>query len=58
MTGCGKLDNNGKTVSGAPLACGTKLSYGVGKGTPKVTLVHLCAQCAKGGTQDGHTDQR
>ena len=48
MTGCGKLDNNGKTVSGAPLACGTKLSYGVGKGTPKITFVHLCAQCAKG----------
>ena len=58
MSGCGKLDNNGKVVSGAPLACGTKLTYGVGKGTPKVTLVHLCAACfAKGGTCDGHTDK-
>ena len=43
--GCGKEDNNGKTVTGAALRCGTKLSYGVGKGTPKNTVVHLCKEC-------------
>jgi hypothetical protein len=53
MTGCGKLDNNGKVVSGAPLVCGTKLSYGVGKGTPKITVVHLCAACLMKGEPDG-----
>jgi hypothetical protein len=42
---CGKLDNNGRVVSGSKLPCGTKLSYGVGKGTPKTTIVHLCAAC-------------
>jgi hypothetical protein len=46
MAGCGRLDNNGKVVSGKPLACGTKLSYGVGK-QPKTTVVHLCAKCEK-----------
>jgi hypothetical protein len=45
--GCGKADNNGKTVSGSKLPCGTKLSYGVGKGVPKREVVHLCAECAK-----------
>lgn len=47
MAGCGKLDNNGKAVSGGPLPCGTKLTYGVGKGTPKRTVVHLCKECEK-----------
>ena len=42
--GCGKADNNGKEVSGSPLACGTKLTYGVGK-EPKRTEVHLCREC-------------
>lgn len=45
MAGCGKIDNNGKAVSGAALPCGTRLSYGVGKGTPKREVVHLCAEC-------------
>jgi hypothetical protein len=45
-TGCGKEDNNGKTVTGTPLRCGVKLSYGVGK-QPKTTVVHLCAKCEK-----------
>jgi hypothetical protein len=45
MVGCGKLDNNGKVVTGTALPCGTKLSYGVGKGTPKSTVVHLCKEC-------------
>lgn len=44
MAGCGKPDNNGKAVSGSPLLCGTKLSYGVGKET-KHTVVHLCREC-------------
>ena len=48
MAGCGKLDNNGKVVSGSKLPCGTKLSYGVGKGAPKSTVVHLCKDCEKG----------
>ena len=48
MSGCGKLDNNGKVVTGAPLPCGTNLTYGVGKGTTKRTVVHLCAACEKG----------
>jgi len=43
--GCGKLDNNGKEVTGAALPCGTKLTYGVGKGEPKRTVVHLCKEC-------------
>jgi hypothetical protein len=43
--GCGKLDNNGKVVSGSKLPCGTKLSYGVGKGASKHTEVHLCEKC-------------
>ena len=47
MTGCGKLDNNGKVVSGSPLPCGTKLWYGVGKGTVKREVLHLCAACEK-----------
>ena len=45
MAGCGKLDNAGKVVSGAPLPCGTKLTYGVGKGVPKRTEVQLCKVC-------------
>jgi hypothetical protein len=45
MTGCGKLDNNGKVVSGGKLPCGTRLTYGVGK-QAKTTVVHLCADCA------------
>ena len=45
MAGCGKLDNAGKVVSGAPLQCGVKLTYGVGKGVPKRTEVHLCKVC-------------
>jgi hypothetical protein len=45
MTGCGKFDNNGKVVTGSPLTCGTKLTYGVGKGVPKRTIVHLCKEC-------------
>ena len=55
MAGCGKLDNNGKVVSGAPLACGTKLTYGTlsGRGAAKRTVIHLCAQCAKGETKCG-----
>jgi hypothetical protein len=53
MTGCGKLDNNGKVVSGGALPCGTKLTYGVGKGTPKVTETHLCKQCQERATRDG-----
>ena len=44
---CGREDNNGKTVTGAALRCGTKLSYGVGKGVPKTTIVHLCAKCTE-----------
>lgn len=52
MSGCGKLDNNGKIVTGAPLPCGTKLSYGVGK-EPKRTETHLCADCVKKGDTDG-----
>ena len=51
MAGCGKLDNNGKKVSGSPLACGTKLSFGVGK-EPKRTVTHLCAACEKGAPDD------
>ena len=47
-TGCGKEDNNGKQVTGTALRCGVKLTYGVGKGVPKRTEIHLCAQCAKG----------
>jgi hypothetical protein len=51
MVGCGKLDNNGREVSGGPLPCGTKLTYGVGKET-KRTEVHLCKECkAKEETQ-------
>jgi hypothetical protein len=42
--GCGKLDNNGKVVSGAALPCGTKLTYGTGKES-KRTVVHLCKEC-------------
>lgn len=45
MAGCGKLDNNGRVVSGGKLPCGTKLTYGVGKGVPKRTEVHLCKEC-------------
>ena len=45
MAGCGKADNNGKKVSGSKLNCGTKLSYGVGKGVTKSTVVHLCKAC-------------
>ena len=41
---CGKSDNNRKVVEGSPLACGTKLTYGVGK-QPRVTTVHLCKEC-------------
>ena len=44
--GCGKPDNNGKAVSGSPLLCGTRLTYGVGK-QPKSTVVHLCKDCSK-----------
>jgi hypothetical protein len=44
MSGCGKLDNNGKVVTGSALLCGTKLTYGVGKET-KRTETHLCAEC-------------
>lgn len=44
MTGCGKLDNNGKVVSGTALPCGTKLSFGVNK-EPKRTETHLCREC-------------
>jgi hypothetical protein len=47
MAGCGKLDNNGRVVSGGKLTCGTKLTFGAGK-EPKRTEIHLCAQCAKG----------
>jgi hypothetical protein len=50
--GCGKADNNGKTVSGSKLPCGTKLSYGVGKGVPKREVVHLCKECETNGS--GH----
>jgi hypothetical protein len=46
--GCGKPDNNGKVVSGAPLLCGTHLYYGVGKEIKKVE-VHLCTDCTKKG---------
>ena len=46
MAGCGKIDNNGKVVTGAPLACGTKITYGVGK-QPKHTVIHLCRDCEK-----------
>lgn len=46
MAGCGKLDNNGKAVSGSPLPCGTRLTFGVGKET-KRTETHLCRECAK-----------
>lgn len=46
MAGCGKLDNNGKVVSGAPLPCGTSLTYGTGK-EPRRTETHLCRECAK-----------
>jgi hypothetical protein len=54
MTGCGKQDNNGKAVTGTALPCGTKLTYGVGKGTPKNTVVHLCRECeAKEGQSCG-----
>jgi hypothetical protein len=45
MAGCGKADNNGKQVSGSKLTCGTKLTYGVGKGMPKRTETHLCKEC-------------
>ena len=44
-TGCGKEDNNGKKVTGSVLRCGVKLTYGVGKGVPKRTEVHLCKEC-------------
>jgi hypothetical protein len=53
MTGCGKADNNGKKVSGSKLTCGTRLSYGVGKGVPKREVVHLCAEC-EGTNGNGH----
>ena len=43
MAGCGRADNNGKTVTGSKLICGTRLSYGVGKET-KRTVVHLCQE--------------
>ena len=46
MAGCGKLDSNGKAVSGSPLPCGTRLTFGVGKET-KRTETHLCRECAK-----------
>jgi hypothetical protein len=45
MAGCGKLDNAGKVVTGSKLVCGTNLTYGVGKGVPKRTVVHYCAEC-------------
>ena len=44
MAGCGKLDNNGRVVSGGKLTCGTKLTFGAGK-EPKRTEVHLCKEC-------------
>jgi hypothetical protein len=47
MAGCGKLDNAARVVTGGKLACGTKLTFGTGK-EPKQTVIHLCAQCAKG----------
>jgi hypothetical protein len=53
MTGCGKLDNNGKVVSGSPLPCGTKLTYGTGK-EKKRTETHLCKECE---ASDGHSNQ-
>ena len=44
MAGCGRLDNNGKAVSGSPLLCGIRLTYGTGK-EPRRTEIHLCAEC-------------
>ncbi len=57
MAGCGKQDNNGKTVTGTPLICGTKLTYGVGKET-KRTEVHLCKECEEenNGAEQVRTD--
>jgi len=57
MAGCGKLDNNGKIVSGAALSCGTKLTYGVGK-EKKSTVVHLCRECEEenNGAEQVRTD--
>jgi hypothetical protein len=50
--GCGKADNNGRVVTGSPLVCGTKLTYGVGKET-KHTVVHLCGECQSKEKTDG-----
>ena len=44
MAGCGKPDNNGRVVSGSPLLCGTKLTFGTGK-EPRRTEIHLCGKC-------------
>jgi hypothetical protein len=44
MAGCGKQDNNNKVVTGTPLVCGTKLTFGAGK-EPKRTVVHQCKEC-------------
>ena len=44
MAGCGRLDNNGRAVSGGALPCGTKLTFGVNK-EPRRTVIHLCADC-------------
>ena len=46
MAGCGKADNNGKTVTGSKLTCGVKLTFGTGK-EPRRTETHLCRECAK-----------
>jgi hypothetical protein len=44
MAGCGRLDNNNRVVTGTPLVCGTKLTFGVNK-EPRRTVIHLCADC-------------
>jgi hypothetical protein len=51
MVGCGKQDNNNKVVTGTPLVCGTKLTYGTGK-EQRRTETHLCKECETNGS--GH----
>ena len=55
MAGCGKLDNNGRVVSGAALPCGTKLTFGVNK-EPRRTVVHLCRECSNQTQMDSCTN--
>jgi hypothetical protein len=49
MVGCGKQDNNGKVVTGAPLTCGTRLYWKTDSTRPqdRTLEVILCDECKK-----------